>query len=132
MMLTDLIRGDFGRAATAIPAIPATDPDADRESVAGIATVAVANQGTPRASKPSPPIPTLAQPELYRLLGAVATLYGCSAGERAEMKAAADRDPEGAARSFRAMLAENETGALLPNSMRGEFSRRLAPPPAET
>jgi hypothetical protein len=111
MTLADLIRGDFGRVATAIPAIGAIAPGTDGESVAGVATVAVANPGPPWTVKPSLPIPTFAPVDLQRLLGEVATLYGCTADERLEMTAAAERDREGAMRSFRAMLAE--TASIL-------------------
>jgi hypothetical protein len=64
---------------------------------------ALMDRRTQPAALTSPP----ASAELLGLLDEVATLYSCTADERAEMTAAADRDPEGATRSFRAMLRES-------------------------
>jgi hypothetical protein len=55
---------------------------------------------------PASVVPRTVQPELLRLLAEVGDRYGCTAEERAEMAEAAARDPEGASRSFRSILAE--------------------------
>ena len=55
MTLTALIRKrDTGGIATAIPAIPATQPKGESATVARIATVAVANPPEAKAATPDP------------------------------------------------------------------------------
>jgi hypothetical protein len=72
-----------------------------RSRRADLVAAVTADSGRPAALTTSPPDLV----ELHRLLVEVATLHGCTAKEQTEMKAAAERDPEGAAASFRATLA---------------------------
>ncbi|MCE2946306.1 MAG: hypothetical protein ACK515_03425 [bacterium] len=64
----------------------------------------------PSVSAPQAPLENTQPPagELSRLLSEVAELYGCTLEERADMAAAASRDPERAVRSFKAMRAESQ------------------------
>jgi hypothetical protein len=105
MKLADLIRGSFGEAATAIPAIPAIRAEESgrkTHSVAGIATVAATRTPQPVRPQRLALAPTVVRYD--QLLAEVADPYGCTLEERADMAAAANCDPDGTGKCFRAIL----------------------------
>lgn len=91
MSLADLIRKrDTGNLATAIPAIPATQPKGEAATVARIATIAVANPTEGRPAKPDP------LPDDRRTCTQCANLTGrgqCLAARRGEIMASRTHEP---------------------------------------
>jgi hypothetical protein len=96
MSLADLIRKrDTLNLATAIPAISATHHGQAAAAVAGIATVAVANQANTKTN----------DAELIHLVRLCGERYAFTEAEHAEALAAALADPLQALTCFRAMAA---------------------------